>query len=172
MQGKLFQSNEDERSAVVSSCAKYRYALLRKWDGGAPRVLFIGLNPSTADHSTDDATSRVCRNYAQRWGFGSMSMANLFCYRSTDPAGLSLAQDPVGPDADIWIKRLLKDADQVICCWTSLGRRFNRDAAVLSLIKDPFCLIQLSDGSPGHPLYKSRNLIPVPFDPLKLVASS
>jgi hypothetical protein len=49
-----------KNSAVISDCEQYRYELRRVWDESAPLVLFIGLNPSTADGSSDDNTSRVC----------------------------------------------------------------------------------------------------------------
>ncbi|MCL6601225.1 MAG: DUF1643 domain-containing protein, partial [Alicyclobacillus macrosporangiidus] len=34
----------------------YRYSLVREWEEGRPRVLFIMLNPSTADDAEDDNT--------------------------------------------------------------------------------------------------------------------
>lgn len=40
--------------AVISDCGRYRYALWRMWDNRLPSVLFIGLNPSTADATKDD----------------------------------------------------------------------------------------------------------------------
>ena len=38
----------------------YRYALWRTWDESKPKVLFVGLNPSTADEIQDDPTIRRC----------------------------------------------------------------------------------------------------------------
>jgi hypothetical protein len=163
MQSELFTNAVPSRGAVLSSCDKYRYVLQRSWGNGGKSVLFIGLNPSTADHERDDATTRVCKNYAARWGFDSMAIANLFSFRSTDPKGLLKSLDPIGPENDKWLKRAIKGADVVICCWTSLGRHLNREAQVLKLIKRPYCLTMLRDGSPGHPLYKSRDLRPTPF---------
>ena len=49
--------------ALVSPCRCYRFALWRRWESG-PQVLFIMLNPSTADElsgrSNDQALHRVC----------------------------------------------------------------------------------------------------------------
>ncbi|MDP3851982.1 MAG: DUF1643 domain-containing protein [Luteolibacter sp.] len=53
-------------SAVLSSCGQYRYELWRRWAEG-PHVLFIMLNPSTADATNDDATIRKCVAYARRF---------------------------------------------------------------------------------------------------------
>ena len=36
--------------AIISDCSKYRYELHREWDKKKGKVLFIMLNPSTADH--------------------------------------------------------------------------------------------------------------------------
>ena len=38
-----------EKSAILSADRKYRYVLTRIWDETKPTVVFIGLNPSTAD---------------------------------------------------------------------------------------------------------------------------
>jgi hypothetical protein len=102
-------------------------------------------------------------NYAKRWGYGSLLLANLFSFRSTDPNNLYAAEDPVGPDADVHLKSILAKAQLVICCWTSRGRMGGRDLDVYKMIKEPHCLAVLSDGSPGHPLYKSASLKPIRY---------
>ena len=147
-------------SAKLSSCGTYRYELHRSWDTDLDTVLFIGLNPSTADHAQDDQTSRVCINYATRWGYGGITIANLFAFRSTDPAGLKTAVDPVGPQNNRVLRRLCKKSGLVICAWSDMGGYLARDLEVLSLINNPHCLSRLKSGRPGHPLYKSRTLIP------------
>lgn len=47
-------SKNMQKSAVFSEWRKYRYSLKRIWDDQKPYVLFIGLNPSTADEESDD----------------------------------------------------------------------------------------------------------------------
>lgn len=37
------------KEALLSDDRRYRYVLSRTWDEAKPTVLFIGLNPSTAD---------------------------------------------------------------------------------------------------------------------------
>lgn len=150
-------------SAVISACGQYRYELRRVWDDAAPLVLFIGLNPSTADASNDDNTSRVCINYAKRWGYGGLLLGNLFAYRSKDPAALYTAQDPVGPDNDVHLRMLQSQAELVVCAWTDTGAYLGRDLAVLPFLAAPHCLVKLKSGRPGHPLYKRADLRPVPL---------
>lgn len=150
-------------TAVFSDCHQYRYALRRIWDESKPLALFIGLNPSTADAETDDNTSRVCINYAMRWGYGGLLLGNLFAFCSTDQSVLHNVTDPVGPDNDIWLRQLQSEAQIVVCAWSATGSYRNRDKEVLSFIKSPHCLIKLKSGHPGHPLYKSAALQPVPY---------
>jgi hypothetical protein len=153
-----------QMTATISECQRYRYHLQRTWDPSLPAVLFVGLNPSTADATVDDNTSRVCLNYAQRWGYGTVLMGNLFAYRSTDPGALKQVEDPVGPENDGWLQRLQAQADLVICAWGEWGSLYGRDQVVLAGLKDPFCLVKLTSGRPGHPLYKRRDLRPIPLD--------
>lgn len=150
-------------SALISPCGTYRYELCRVWDVARPPVLFIGLNPSTADANTEDATSRVCINYARRWGYGGLLMGNLFAYRSTDPAVLRHIDDPVGPDNDQALLWLQRAAALVVCVWSDAGALRNRDREVLARLSTPHCLTKLKSGRPGHPLYKPGHLTPIPF---------
>jgi hypothetical protein len=97
-------------SAISSPCRTYRYSLFRVWNPKFPSVMFVGLNPSTADEQEDDPTVRRCVGFARKWNFGGLILVNLFAYRSTDPAGLLEAEDPVGPGND---KHILASARAV-----------------------------------------------------------
>ena len=152
-----------KKSAIISACGNYRYELRRVWDNSKPLVLFICLNPSTADHEKEDNTSRVCMNYAQSWGYGGLIIANLFAYRSTDPSMLFKVDDPIGPENDFHLKRLSNETAKVICAWSEAGAYKNRDKEVLRFLKNPHCLTKLKSGQPGHPLYKKKTLTPIPF---------
>lgn len=127
--------------ALVSDCGRYRYQLLRAWgcEGSASRVLFVCLNPSTADGATDDPTVRKC---------------------------VTVAADPVGPDADAWIARAAARASKIVLAWGNWPSvkiaRSLRDLRVIHLLRDayrgddgPHCLgrNQGGKGNPKHPLY-------------------
>ena len=90
----LFENQN--RRAIVSACGKYRYRLSRMWDSKKPCVLFIMLNPSTADHEKDDNTIRRCISFAKSWGYGGLYVGNLFPYRATKPEELLTVKDPFG----------------------------------------------------------------------------
>ncbi len=47
-------------TADISPDGVYRYSLSRRLLSGERAVLFVGLNPSTADATTDDPTIRRC----------------------------------------------------------------------------------------------------------------
>src|SRR5438034_1141192 len=109
------------RSAVFSQCRQYRYVLRRRWHDKLPSVLFVALNPSTADEISDDATIRRCIGFARDWGFGALWMANLFAFRSTDPTALLKVRDPVGPRNDWWLARLSLETTLTVAAWGAHG---------------------------------------------------
>jgi hypothetical protein len=105
--------------AVISACRRYRYDLTRSWADGTGCVAFVGLNPSTADGSKDDATLRKCIGFAKRWGFSALHMLNLFAWRDRHPRGLLDAIDPVGPHNDATILEIASRCDRVVLAWGS-----------------------------------------------------
>ena len=147
--GDLFNSS----SAEISACRKYRYTLWRWWDEVKPYVMFIGLNPSTADEVEDDPTIRRCISFAKSWGYGGLCMANLFALRATAPADMREHQAPVGIDNNMHLITLAEDAAIVVAAWGVNGTHINRDKEVRALIKDMYYLEITKDGHPRHPLY-------------------
>lgn len=141
------------RSAVISRDGRFRYSLRRVWDATKPTVLFIGLNPSVADHRIDDQTIRRCITFARSWGFGQLAMANLFALRTPSPRELRRASDPVGPRNDRWLRRLVAEAEEVVMAWGDHGAYLARDRVVLAMLQRPRCLGLSKLGHPRHPLY-------------------
>ena len=140
-------------TAVFSECRRYRYSLLRTWKRGSAKVMFIGLNPSTADEKVDDPTVRRCIGFARQWGYGGMILTNLFAFRSTDPKFLKNVPDPVGPDNDQMIVRCCRSSALVVVAWGAHGALQGRDERVLTLLSAPHCLGVTKSGLPRHPLY-------------------
>jgi hypothetical protein len=152
------------KSAELSNCRTYRYSLSRIWDKSKPYVLFIGLNPSTADENKDDPTIRRCINYAKDWGYGGLKMVNLFAYRATLPSDLKKHNNPIGVDNDKYITKLSKNSGETIVAWSDDGDYLNRDKEVLKLIKKPMCLNINKSGQPSHPLYQNKTLKPKVYE--------
>ncbi len=190
--------------ARISKDGRYRYRLWREWrlwpepaawrwledeagkpvlDGaGAPlgrpkSVLFVMLNPSTADGDQDDPTIRRCVGFARAWGYDRVEVVNLFAYRATDPdalLALNHDDDPVGPDNGSTIRDLIRSrgeffgsgVDKVVCAWGNLGGYLGQDETVLGWLGDAprFALKLSKDGHPGHPLYLPASSLLIPFD--------
>lgn len=133
----------------------YRYALSRVWDPAKPMMMFIGLNPSTADEKKLDATMRRVVGFADREGYGGFWMGNLFAFRATKPKVMKAAPMPVGPENDHWLKTMANRCDVVVCGWGTHGGWLDRDQAVLRLLEG-FRMKALkitAGGFPSHPLY-------------------
>ncbi|MCX7008445.1 MAG: DUF1643 domain-containing protein [Kiritimatiellaeota bacterium] len=148
------------KDAIISPCGKYRYALWRIWNNDLPLVMFIGLNPSKADDKVDDSTIRRCVSFAQSWQYGGLSMGNLFALRATKTDALWQSEDPIGPDNDMWLRKLRDKAQLVIAAWGDDGQYKNRDQVVTSMFPTLHCLKLSAKGNPRHPLYLSGDLKP------------
>ncbi|MDQ4078236.1 MAG: DUF1643 domain-containing protein [Chloroflexota bacterium] len=152
-----------EKGALFSPCRSYRYALWRVWDDARPFVLFVCLNPSTADERRNDPTVRRCVGFARAWRYGGVYVANLFAYRATDPQVLKCAPHPVGPESDRWLKELAEGAEIVVAAWGNHGTLMNRAQEVLSWLPKAHYLVMTKGGQPGHPLYLRKDCQPQPF---------
>ena len=151
------------QKARFSSCQHYRYSLERSWHDGEGRVLFIGLNPSSADHKNDDPTIRRCVGFAKSWGFGGMEIVNLFAFRATYPDDLLNSAEPIGKYNDKWIREAYRRCDQAIACWGSAGSFLQRSEKVAKSLGNLHCLKINQDWQPAHPLYLKANLRPFPY---------
>lgn len=143
-----------QRGAVLSPCRTWRYLLWRRFASG-PAVVFIGLNPSTADETEDDPTVRRCIGFARRWGFGEMRLLNLCAGRSTCPQGLWRLPDPIGPDQERYWELGLMGARKVVCCWGTQGHFWVQQSWLARLRRRCvlWCLGRNRQGMPRHPLY-------------------
>ena len=140
--------------AVLSPCGKYRYRLGRMWGRVIdPTVLFVMLNPSTADGTQDDPTIRRCVGFAKTWGFGHLLVGNMFAYRSTDPKALRAltVDEATGPENDAHLEHMASIAHKIVCAWGAPGG--TRFPAPLRKHADKlFCLGMTKLGFPRHPL--------------------
>ena len=144
---------------------RYRYLLWRNWGDAASICVFIGLNPSTADATRDDATSRRCIGYAKQWGHDALVLVNLFAYRSVEPGVLRAVVDPVGAYNDAVIDSVARAGALIVCAWGNHGRLHDRSAAVSARLRNAghplHCLGITQRGEPVHPLYQRRDRPPI-----------
>jgi hypothetical protein len=157
----------------------HRLVLWRYWGPPPPSgvsrrkqsVLFIGLNPSTADEITDDMTIKKCVGFAKQWSYQGIYMLNLYSYRTAYPLQLLAATDPIGnPANDNVLGYYAPRVGKVVVCWGGVPRSIRehlqwieRIKTVKDLITQPlYCLGLTQSGDPRHPsrLAYSTELVP------------
>jgi hypothetical protein len=131
-------------------------------------MLFVMVNPSTADAVEPDPTITKCIGFARRWGYGGFTVVNLYAYRATYPKDLKAAQkrflDVVGPENDEAIKKAISEADYVVAAWGAIGGPTVRAEQVAKMLPPNVqTILPTSEGYPGHPLMLSYNLKPQPW---------
>ena len=156
------------KTAVISKCEKYRYKLTRTWDEDKKKVLFIMLNPSTANHIENDLTTIRCINFAEKWGYGGIMIGNIYPFRAKRPKHLKewleIRMNPMALNENmIHVREMAKQTDLIVCAWgcnhpdipvwvEELG-----DLFYLELCKD--------DITPKHPLGNiSKDAIPTNYN--------
>lgn len=141
---------------------RFRYSLTRWWKGKGGKIVWVMLNPSTADAVEDDPTIRRVHGFSKAWGFSSFEVVNLFARRTKDPSHLfSLKSDIVGPQNRDYLRAAISNADQVMVAWGAAKdpRVEERVEAIKVIVRSspiqsrPRCLGLNKDGSPKHPLY-------------------
>lgn len=166
--------------AHLSSDGLYRYLLWRQLrtqlavDAVRELVLvYVMLNPSTADAAIDDQTIKRCRFFGEREGFTRLEVVNLYAWRSSDPSDLIGPSDPVGPDNASYVRETVRSAHLVIAAWgnnlmapnlypTDRGRRYarpgmprppDRVVELAQIVADAgaFCHGTTLTGQPRHP---------------------
>lgn len=159
----------ETRDAVFSSCRKYRYRLSQIWDESKPPLTWLMLNPSTADEVKNDPTVERCERRARMWGYGGSVVFNIFAFRATDPKDMRAQNDPVGPENDMWIRKIAKQSGEfdVVAGWGEHGAHMERGQAVLDIFKQESGRISAlkinASGHPAHPLYIAYKSEPFPI---------
>lgn len=148
------------RGALVSDCERYRYRLWRIWDDLAPLMVWIMLNPSTADAAQDDPTIRKCIGFARAHHHGGIIVVNLFAHRSPSPKDLYDSPYCVGLENDEHIQWAVRSPilATVVGGWGTqakwfIQRRAEKVRLAVQSQRRLHCFGKTVDGSPRHPLY-------------------
>ena len=153
--------------ANFSTCRRWRTLLWRRWDASKPVANFLMLNPSTADERVFDPTCARARAYAERWGYGTLLVTNIFAWRATNPDKMKTARDPVGEGNDAAILSAARRSAIVVCAWGNHGAHLERAQAVLRLLRNAGVALHAlkvnANGEPAHPLYLPGRLRPRPW---------
>ncbi len=165
MSNDLF-GNAINAGAEFSEDRKYRYSLWRIWQKELPLVMFIGLNPSTANEDENDPTIKsVCR-IAKHNGYGGVYMMNCWAYIATKPEDLK-----VNPMSTEWNNTVITltaaICKDVVFAWGNfkIVKEHGRDKELVEMFPRAKALHINANGSPKHPLYCKSNSTFINFNP-------
>lgn len=156
---------------------EYRYELTREvlvprsHFATRKQIVFIMLNPSTADQTQDDPTIRRCLGFARREGAQRLIVVNLYAMRATKPAVLFAEKYDVAVgslnDAVVmaWVRQTESVGGKVIAAWGAQTQARQRLADILPQLErhELWCLGKTQAGHPRHPLYVKGDQPLVPF---------
>ena len=123
------------------------------WDKGKPLVMFIGLNPSTANEDENDPTIRSVERISKHNGYGGFYMMNCFPYVSTDPKKLYDCSHSIHNEA--WLKEIGSISKDIVFAWGNFEgvQKLGVDYILSNLFPQAKALHINKNGSPKHPLY-------------------
>lgn len=145
-------------SAVQSADNRFRFRLSRYLSMGDRTVVFVGLNPSTADANNDDPTIRKCAGFARLWGFNHLVMVNIYAWRATRPKDLlaQMERDIAVPQNEEEVRIATDTADLVIAAWGATKLRLKGQALANTVACLPHTrVLRFTEKTqkPEHPLY-------------------
>jgi hypothetical protein len=154
-----FPPDFDVRVIWGGATREYRYALELIWDTKLPLVLFIMMNPSTANERYADSTVNRCISWAKANGYGGVLVGNTFGYRVTDKRRLLEIKDPIGPENDACVIAMAERAQLVVFAYGQPHRKLRGRGPelarkVCAAIGRLVHVLRLAkNGIPWHPLY-------------------
>lgn len=150
--------------AVISDCGRFRERLWRIWSD-RPRLMFVGLNPSTAGPEVNDNTVDWLMGWALANGFGGLEIANAYTFRTAYPAELRAARYPTSCGSLAMLVALAKVIDaeggRVATGWGTKIQPNHESDLVVDLEIAGVLLYRWGvnkGGSPKHPLYLSQSV--------------
>lgn len=153
----------NQEGAEFSPCRRYRYALWRLWAPDQPKMMVVGLNPSTANESAPDPTIRSVTRLAKFNGFGGFYMMNCFAFVSTDPN--QLIDFSNNEENDAWLDKVGIRCEEVVFAWGNFDivRKLGRDKQMEDKFPKARCFGFNANGSPKHPLFLNSRTLTIPW---------
>lgn len=154
-----------DSGANFSECRNYRYALWRIWDSTKPLVMFIGLNPSTANEAEPDATIRSVIRIARYNGYGGVYMMNCWPFVTSKP---ELLQHNEYTDKwnDVMLTVIASRCKDVVLAWGNFKvvSAKGRDKELLAMFPRAKVIGLNSNGSPKHPLFQKGESVLIDYN--------
>jgi len=165
-----------QRSAEFSEDGEYRFKLSRIWEPSGLKILFIMLNPSTANAAVDDrAIKELTRITSKVWTshtkYGGFYVGNLYPYCSSKPSDLRDIQipDEIHAKNIKSIEEMAAECSIVVYAWGTKGpnERQMPPEWLKKIVGKTVCCINVSvKGVPMHPNQWGENVKPIPDEPI------
>lgn len=158
----------DNNGATFSDDRKYRYVLWRIWDDSKPKIMFIGLNPSTANENSDDPTIKRVIAISKNLGYGGVYMLNIFPLVTPYPIELELffstsfheTEEDINRD---YLNEYAEKAEKIVHAWGAF-KQAKRSSTFFGMPPEKFYALKINkNGSPKHPLYCRKDTQLVKF---------
>jgi hypothetical protein len=168
-------SGYTQTKAQLSECQQYRYWLTREWcESPTSRLVWVMLNPSTADANVDDPTIRRVVGFSKREEAHAAMVLNVWALRATDPKDLHARRGAFEPENLEYIERLV-DGQKVVVAWGSsvaVGPGLSKVRQILQRKAASVWCLGYTKGhgpkrlgrQPRHPLYLRADTPLEPFD--------
>ena len=138
--------------------SKYRFTLSRIGNQNKEKILFIMINPSSANATNDDRTIHLLKSITSKWEkYGGFYVGNLYPHISSDPSILKSLQypDDIRIKNQIIIQEMAAKCSLIIYAWGTKGPdKKQKEPDWLKEImmnKDIYCLGTSVKGVPKHP---------------------
>jgi hypothetical protein len=161
-------------SAEISECMTYRWTLTRSW-GDGPKLCWVMLNPSTADHHKEDHTSRRVLHFTEAWGYDGFTVVNLYPFRSSEvPKCREWAKGDVKTILQYNVAHVTKHtsaADRAVAAWGNKAWDADWIESLVAAIlgegdRELYCLGTTISGAPIHPGARGTSRVPDDQQPL------
>jgi hypothetical protein len=130
------------------------------------KILFIMINPSTADTKEDDKTIKLLLEITKKWeNYGGFYVGNLYPYISSKPADLKMIQipDEIHSKNRKSIEEMASECSLIVYAWGTMGpdEKQKEPGWLRNIIdNEVHCLGISVKGVPKHPKQWGSNLIP------------
>ena len=153
-----------QKDAIIAGV--YRYALTRRWKTPGLGIMWIMLNPSTADANEDDNTIRKIVKISKNHGFGMLMVCNMYAYRATKSEELFKDNkiDYIGERNDMFILDFSMNASCVIIACGAKAKKERIREVLKILNRKTYCLGYNKNGTPVHPLYQKDTASFIEYD--------
>jgi len=124
-------------------------------------LLYVLLNPSTADENKEDPTLRRLIQFTMSNDYGGFYLANVYSLIATSPKEVYQSEKRNHPDHKKRVNSVFSKITTVVYAWDG------KESTPLWLKEfqiAPYCFGQNKNGTPKHPLYLPKGTRLIPYE--------